>query len=159
MRDLDAIYREYAKSVYKFLYSKTQNRDWAEELTQETFYRAMYSLDTYNGTCKISTWLCQIAKHIWMQELEKRTKYSTIELKDDLPSQDVNVVEQLIDSEQKIELLKALHQVEYPKREVLYLRLFGDLSFKEIGEIMGQSETWARVTFYRGKKIIMEVLL
>ena len=159
MQDLDAIYREHAKTVYKFLYSKTQSGDWAEELTQETFYRAMYSLDTYNGTCKMSTWLCQIAKHIWMQELEKRTKYATTQLKDTQPSGDASVIEQLIVSEQKMELLKALHQIKNPKREVLYLRLFGDLSFKEIGEIMGQSETWARVNFYRGKKIIAEVLL
>lgn len=89
MQDLDAIYREHAKTVYKFLYSKTQSSDWAEELTQETFYRAMYSLDTYNGTCKISTWLCQIAKHIWMQEVEKKNKNLTTELKDELPSGDV----------------------------------------------------------------------
>lgn len=159
MQDLDSIYREHAKTVYKFLYSKTQNGDWAEELTQETFYRAMYSLDTFNGTCKISTWLCQIAKHIWMQEIEKRAKYLTTELKDELPAGAVSVIDQLVATEQKIDLLKALHLVKDPMREVLYLRLFGDLSFKEIGEIMEQSETWARVTFYRGKKMIVEVLL
>ena len=158
MQDIDAIYREHARTVYKFLYAKTQNKDFAEELTQETFYRALYSFGTYNGSCKISTWLCQIAKHVWMQELEKRSKQQTDELAEDLLSDETSVEQGLIDSELKMELLKTLHKIKEPMREVLYLRLFGDLSFKEIGEVMNQSETWARVTFYRGKKTIQEEL-
>ncbi|WP_243125546.1 RNA polymerase sigma factor [Clostridium transplantifaecale] len=72
---MDEIYHKYAGMVYKFLLARTGKRDLAEELTQETFYRAVYSLKTYDGTCRFSTWLCQIAKHVWMQELEKRKKH------------------------------------------------------------------------------------
>ena len=72
LQDMDLIYKEHAKSVFKYLVSLSRDIDLAEELTQETFYRAIYSLDTYNGSCKVSVWLCQIAKHIWYQELEKQ---------------------------------------------------------------------------------------
>ena len=82
MQDMERIYSEHAKTVYKFLYTKTHDMDWAEELTQETFYRAIKSINTFNGSCKISTWLCQIAKHVWMQELEKKSKYKTENIKE-----------------------------------------------------------------------------
>lgn len=152
MHDMDRIYREHARMVYKYLLAKTGDSDWAEELTQETFYRAVYSLGTYNGQCKVSTWLCQIAKHVWFQDLEKRKKHRTEELTEDLLWNAPDSDEMLLYSEQKMAVMKALHQMKEPVREVMYLRIFGELSFKEIGEVMGQSETWARVTYYRGKK-------
>jgi len=156
LQDIDRIYREHAKTVYKFLYTKTQNADWAEELTQETFCRAINSLHTYNGNCKITTWLCQIAKHIWMQELEKRSKYETENITDNIVSPEKGIEDKLIQAEQKVQIMKALHHIKEPAREVLYLRLLGDLSYKEIGEILGQSETWARVTFFRGKQKLLK---
>lgn len=156
MHDMDEIYDKYARMVYKFLLARTGNCDLAEELTQETFYRAVYSLKTYDGTCRVSTWLCQIAKHVWMQELEKRKKYQADELPVDLIFEGAGAEETVLMAERKLALMKKLHQVKEPAREVMYLRIFGELSFGEIGEIMGQSETWARVTFYRGKKELMK---
>lgn len=152
MQDMDKIYREHAKTVCKFLYVRTQDMDWAEELTQETFYRAINSLDTYNGSCKIATWLCQIAKHIWQQELEKKSKLQTEELPEELVDPKCDIEKQFIDSEQKLQLLIALHHLKNPMKEVVYLRIFADLSFSEIGLIFTKSETWARVTYFRGKK-------
>ncbi len=72
--NMEQIYKEHAKSVYRYLFSLVHDEEWAEELTQETFYRAVYSIDTYDGSCKVYVWLCQIAKHIWYQELEKKKK-------------------------------------------------------------------------------------
>lgn len=152
VHDMDRIYREHAHMVYKYLLAKTGDSGWAEELTQETFYRAVYSLETYNGECKVSTWLCQIAKHVWFQDLEKRNRHRTEELTENLVYNAPDSDEMLLYSEQKMAVMKALHRMKEPVREVMYLRIFGELSFKEIGEVLGQSETWARVTFYRGKK-------
>ncbi|WP_346344930.1 sigma-70 family RNA polymerase sigma factor [Clostridium sp. MCC353] len=156
VQDMDRIYREYAHMVYKYLLVKTRDSGWAEELTQETFYRAVYSLENYNGECKVSTWLCQIAKHVWMQDLEKRKKHRTEELTENMEWKTAGMDEQLLYSEQKMTVMKALHGMKEPAREVMYLRIFGELSFKEIGEVMGRSETWARVTFYRGRKGLMK---
>lgn len=152
MWDVDNIYKEYAKLVYKYLFSLSLNADTAEELTQETFYRAILSKDKYNGACKISTWLCQIAKHLWYQELDKKRRRKTEPLDEKLADDSQSVESVVLDQQGKMSLYRKLHNLPEPTREIMYLRLSGELSFREIGEIFKQSETWARVTFYRGKK-------
>ena len=156
MQDMDRLYREHAKTVYRFSASLCHDEKLAEELTQETFYRALRSIHTYNGTCKVSVWLCQIAKHIWYQELEKKNKTRSESLREDIPQADSSPDDAVILGEEKLSLFKALHLLEEPMREVMYLRLTGEFSFREIGEILGKEETWARVMFYRGKQRIMK---
>lgn len=156
--DMEQIYQMYAKSVYRYLYSLSRDEDWAEELTQETFYRAIYSIDTYNGSCKMSVWLCQIAKHVWYQALEKKKKHFWQELHEDLPSQDSSPEDTVFSENEKLSLYKAIHLLNEPMREVVYMRLSGEFSFAEIGNVLNKSENWARVTFYRAKQKIMEVL-
>lgn len=157
-QNLDEIYREYANHVYRYLYSLTRNADQAKELTQETFYRAVYSIQTYNGSCKISVWLCQIAKHVWYQELDKRNKHRSQPLHESAPSPDLSPEESVLLQSNKMDLYRAIHQLSEPMREIVHMRLSGEFSFAEIGEILGKSENWARVTFYRAKQKIMEVL-
>ncbi len=150
MQSMDEIYQTYARTVYKFLLSKTHNEDIAEELTQETFYQAIKSIHRYDGSCKLSTWLCAIAKN---QLLAYQRKHPTEETIDDYENLSVaNVETEVFDRMQRIELMKKLHVCPEPFREILYLRIFGSLSFKEIGEIMGKTENWARVNFYRAKE-------
>lgn len=155
---MDDIYKEHAELVYKFLFSLCFNAHTAEELTQETFYRAMLSIDTYNSSCKMSTWLCQIAKHLWYQELDKRRRRGAEPLDETLADHSRSVEEAVLDKQDKLSVFQIIHTLADPMREVMYLRLSGELSFYEIGELLNQSETWARVTFYRGKKRIMEGL-
>lgn len=150
MQSMDEIYQTYARTVYKFLLSKTHNEDIAEELTQETFYQAIKSIHRYDGSCKLSTWLCAIAKN---QLMAYQRKHPTEETIDDYENLSVaNVETEVFDRMQRIELMKKLHVCPEPFREILYLRIFGSLSFKEIGEIMGKTENWARVNFYRAKE-------
>lgn len=156
MQDIEELYREYAKQVYKFLFSMCHSHEIAEELTQETFFRAIKSIKSYNGSCKINVWLCQIAKHVWYQELAKNKKLRTTELSPDIPSPGPSVEEDIVLRDGKMTLFKELHLLREPMREVMYLRLTGEFSFREIGEILGRDETWARVTFYRGKQKIMK---
>ena len=156
--DMEQIYKEYARSVYKYLLSLSRDEDWAEELTQETFYRATYSLHTYDGSCKVSVWLCQIAKHIWYQELDKRKKSSYQELSDELPSAAMSPEDSAVLADDKAALYRQIHALSEPMREVVHMRLTGEFSFAEIGAILGQSEAWARTTFYRAKQKIMEGL-
>lgn len=84
MLDMDVIYREYADSVFRFLMTLCREECTAEELTQETFYQAVRSAHKYDGTCKVSTWLCQIAKHLWYQELDKRKRKGTSMLEESM---------------------------------------------------------------------------
>jgi len=156
MQDIGQLYKEYARQVYKYLFSLSHNEEVAEELMQETFYRAIRSLDRYDGTCKIYVWLCQIAKHLWYQMLAGNKRVQTTELSPEIPSADHSVEDELILRDGKMSLFRELHQLAEPMREVMYLRLTGEFSFREIGEILGKDETWARVTFYRGKQKIMK---
>jgi len=160
MQSMEEIYQEYAKTVYKYLLSRTHNEDLAEELTQETFYQAIRSIERFDGSCQISTWLCAIAKNLWFAYQRKHPKTEPLE---DYPDEQrlatASAESRAIDAVSQVELMKKLHVCPEPFREVLYLRIFGNLSFREIGEIMEKTENWARVTFYRGKEKLREELM
>ena len=158
MQNMDDLYKEYFQVVFKYLFCLTHEADLSEELAQETFYQALKTYDNFRGDCKISTWLCQIAKHLWFKEYEKRKRYTsdTIDkISDNLLAKE-NVEYDVLASESKIELYQRLQSLDEKTREVMYLRLTGDLSFQEIGDILKKNETWARVTFYRGKQKLMK---
>ncbi|MFA6809093.1 MAG: sigma-70 family RNA polymerase sigma factor [Eubacteriales bacterium] len=156
MFDIDDIYKEYAEMVFKFLISLCNDEDTAEELTQETFYRAIKSANRYDGTCKVSTWLCQIAKHLWYQEFDKRNRKETSMLNDNIVFDKFNLEEELCLIEDKMQLIKAVHILDETTKEIVLLRITGAFSFREIGEVFNKNENWARVTFYRAKQKIMK---
>lgn len=147
---MEELYQSYARTVYKFLLAKCGDPDLAEELTQETFFQAVQSIGRFDGSCKVSTWLCQIAKHLWYQHLRKQRRFSgePPEEGGESPSAE----EALLEKEGRLDLLRLVHGLPEPQKEVVYLRAFGGLSFREIGDVFGRTETWARVTFYRTKE-------
>ena len=158
MKNLEKLYNDYFQTVYKYLFSITHNADVSEDLTQETFYQAIKTYDSFRGDSKVSVWLCQIAKHLWYKEYKKISQHSLgsiDELSDIIPS-DANVEKIILENDSKIELYQRIHDLDEKTREVIYLRITGELSFREIGEILERNETWARVTFYRGKQKMME---
>ena len=156
MFEMDAAYREYAVMVYKFLLSLCYEEELAEELTQETFYQAVRSVDRYDGSCKVSTWLCQIAKHLWYREMERRKRKGTSELTADMESLEKPVEEQLTLKEEKMELFRKVHVLDEISKEIVLLRVTGAFSFKEIAELFGKNENWARVTYYRVKQKLLK---
>ena len=149
MQSMEEIYQKYAKTVYRYLVSLTHNDDVAEELTQETFYQAIKSIERYDGSCKITTWLCAIAKNQW---LAYQRKHPIVEEVEEYDASTSSAEAEAISALSQMELLKRLHECPEPLREIMYLRIFGGLSFKEIGEVLGKTENWARVNFYRGKE-------
>ena len=150
---IQEIYQEYARPVYLYLRGLCHDEHLAEDLTQETFYRAMKGIHRFRGDSSLLTWLCNIGRRLWYQELEKRKKRG-VPLTDDenaLPSpQDIQ--EDYANDEQRVLLFRAMQGLEPTVREVVYLRVMGDLSFRQIGDILGKTENWARVTFYRAKE-------
>ena len=151
MQDMKKIYEEYFEIVNKYLFCLTRNNDISEELTQETFYRAVKKIDTYKGECKISVWLCQIAKNLWYDYCKKYKKMVNIEKELLEIRSNNNIEEQIISNDEKMRLYRRMQKLDKKTREVIYLRITGELSFKEIGIILNKTENWARVTFYRGK--------
>lgn len=162
MEDLSDIYKSYADEVKRFLICLTSNVDLAEELTQETFYQAVKSIGRYNGECKMSVWLCQIAKHTYYNYLKKEKHYNhmsvenMIEMGGDIPSNADMPDEEVVKRHTLISIHKEIHLLNEPYREIFLLRTSIHLSFKEIGEIFAKSENWARVTYYRAKLKLAE---
>ena len=136
MQDIEKIYKEYFETVNKYLFCLTRNSDISEELTQETFYKAVKKINTYKGECKMSVWLCQIAKNLWIDQCRKNKKIANLS-EEDL----INITEQK-------SLEEKIISDDEKTREVMYLRISGELTFKEIADILNKTETWARVTFY-----------
>ncbi len=153
MDSMEQIYIQYSKLVYGFLLAKTKTPDLAEELTQETFFQAVKNINQFQGKSSVSTWLCGIAKNVWFGYLKKHKNQDTDIMDWEIPVESVETT--YFQSWTSMDVLKQLHNLGEPMREVMYLRLSGNLSFRQIGEIMGRTENWARVTFYRGKAIIL----
>ena len=165
MDSMEDIYRDHAKAVYGFLLTRVRDSDTAEELTQETFYRAVKQIKTFKGDSSVSTWLCGIAINVWLEYVKGQKKRQDMDSLAGITDGDGrfgakgscgSAEEAHMAEWENMQILKALHRLKEPVRETLYLRLIGNLTFKQIGEIMGRSENWARVTFYRGKEIIMK---
>lgn len=137
---MESIYEENMSIVYKYLFCLTHDADLTEELTQETFYQAVKSINRFRGDCKISVWLCQIEKHLWYKELEKgKRAWIPVEEIEAISSEE-NLEADYLQTLEKLKLFKQLHQLDEKTREVMYLRLTGELSFAEIGEILEQTE-------------------
>ncbi len=154
MGDMEEVYKEYATPVYQYLCSLTHDADIAQELTAETFAQAVKSFKRYNGECKLLVWLCQIAKHCWYRELDRRRRKGTVSLEAVQEPQAFagSPEEALAGAESRVALFQRMQALDETTREVVYLRLMGDLSYRQIGDVLGKTENWARVTFYRGKE-------
>ena len=158
MQPMDEIYQKYARTVYGFLLSHTRDADLAEELTQETFYQAIRTSDRFDESCKVSTWLCAIAKNVLLTYRRKHPRTEELgesvlaETDRKAAASSVSAEAEALDNISRLELIRLLHSLPEPSREVMYLRIFGGLSFAEIGEVHEKSENWARVTFFRAKE-------
>lgn len=160
MQDMDTIYRKYGEIIYKYVFCLTGNEDITEEIVQETFLVAVKDINKFRGDCKISTWLCQISKYIWYKKLKKKNQNEEISL-DIL--QDTIFIENSIEEsfcakEKKIQVLKKMQDFDEDTKNVMYLRIFGNLEYNEIAEIMNKTSNWARVVFFRGKQKLKEEL-
>lgn len=157
VQDFDEIYAEYFTEVYKFVLTLCQNPDLAEDITQEAFFKALKNIDSFQGNCKLSTWLCQIAKNTFFTYAKKHG----LEIGDyplEIIVSEENIEERLNDKETAYQIYQVLHKLREPYKEVFWLRTFGDLSFGQIGALFDKSENWARVTYYRAKVMIKEEL-
>lgn len=154
--EIKEAYEQYFNTVYGYLCTLTGgNHNLAEELTQETFYRATKKISEFRGESKMSTWLCQIAKYVYYQSLDKKRRRKEVSFDEavELAMQE-ETQKSIEDAEAKMNIFRGIYKLSSPMRDVVMLRLTGELSFKEIGDIMAQSENWARVTFYRAKQIL-----
>ena len=159
MQDIEEIYKNYAKTVYKYIFCLCKNETLSEDIMQETFLVASENIDKYRGESKISTWLCSIAKFIWYKRIKKDKQINKIPFEENdnfIFIEDV-LDENLLKKEEKIWMYKKINSLDEETKNIMYLRILGDLTYEEISEIVGKSINYVRVKFFRGKeKIIKE---
>ncbi len=159
MPDIEEIYKLHAQTIYQYVLFLTHKADIAEEIVQETFEVAIRDIHKFKGECKVSVWLCQIAKYIWYQRLRKQKRVQSVPLEDiPLIPSNQNLEEIFCMQSQVVELLKMMQNLDEETKTVMYLRLLGNFSYTQIAEIIGKTSNWARVTYFRGRKKIREEL-
>ena len=157
MQDFETIYSTYFSQVYRYARSLTPDEKTAEDITAETFLRAMRSLSSFRGECEIRVWLCRIAKNLWLTEQKKRGRL-TDDGEDALDrlADSRNFTDAVIDRDTARQLHRALHRLDEPYREVFSLRVFAELPFADIGELFGHNAHWACVTYHRARTKLLE---
>ena len=158
--NIEELYRTYFDIVYRYIRSISQDGSLAEEVTQETFFKALEKIDQFRGDCDVRVWLCQIAKNTLYDHLKKQKKQLLGDEKlEKAESAGGELLEEkLAQRSQAMEIHKVLHRLSEPYKEVFSLRTFGELPFAQIGELFGKTESWARVIYFRARKKLKEAL-
>ena len=143
----------YFREVYLYAFALTKDREQAQEITSETFARALEGIDRFRGDCDVRYWLCRIAKNCYTSQLRKDGRLT--ELPEELP-QEGSVEQNAIDAALSEQAQAALHALEEPYKEVFMLRVYGELSFRRIGALFGKTENWACVVFHRARNKLKE---
>lgn len=155
--DFQEIYETCYPLVYAFLLKQCSDPHLAEELTQDTFCRALKAIDSFKGDCRLETWLCQIAKNTWISECRRRKRLSPLTGRE-IAHPDSDPAARMETSEGAMEVLRAAHELDEAAKEVFLLRTCGERDFASIGELFGKSASWARVTYHRAKLRVLETI-
>lgn len=154
MDEIKKLYNEYYTQVFNFIYRMSRDYYLSEDIAQETFLKATLHIGKFDGKCKISSWLCQIAKNLYLDHLRKNKKYNYTELNEQIES--ASGVEK--DKEWALSICEKIHSLEEPYKEVFMMHHFGDIPLNSLAKMFGKSESWARVTYYRAKEKIRNML-
>ena len=152
--EFEQLYRAYLQSAYLYARQISGSEHIAEDITSETFLRAINSIESFRGDCEVRVWLCQIAKNIYCSYLKKNRKSVSLDESGlrDIADPDAFTGEQ--QQEEARQIRKILHHMPEPYKEIFMWRVFGELSFKEIGELYGKTDNWACVTYHRARKMV-----
>ena len=151
----EKLYETYYMRVFSYVMTLTGNRSEAEEITQETFFRAISKSSEFRGESSEVTWLCAVAKNFFLDQKRRENRTEAMS-EEDRPDTGKSVEQTAVDRDSSFRIHMALHDREEPYREVFELRIFGELSFREIGLIFSKTENWARVTYHRARLKLQE---
>ena len=152
MPDFEKVYRDYFADVYRYVLALSRDETVAEEVTQDTFFKALTAIDSFRGDCQLRVWLCQIARNRYLSLCRERAKFGEAAAE---PG-DEGLEEGFADRDTARQLHVLLHGLPEPYKEVFSLRTFGELPFSQIGELFGKTESWARVTYFRARQKLKE---
>ena len=154
MPDFEEVYRRYFADVYRYVLALSRDAGLAEEVTQETFFKALTAIDTFRGECQLRVWLCGIARNQYYDRCRERRRFADAEAE----RGDSGIEEGFADRDTARQLHRLLHGLQEPYKEVFSLRTFGELPFSQIGELFGRTESWARITYFRARQKLKEAM-
>lgn len=160
MKDFEILYETYFNDVYRYILRLSQDTAVAEEITSDTFFKAMHSIDSFRGECDVRVWLCGIAKNCYLSFIKKRNRTQSVdaEILLTVPDTSESIEDEISNREDAERIRRILHSLNEPYREVFMWRVYAELSFKQIGAMFGKTDNWACVTYHRAKKMIKEEL-
>lgn len=158
--EFEEIYNKYFKDVYFYILRLSGDAHIAEEITSDTFFKAMKAVDKFRGDCEIRVWLCQIAKNCYYSFLKKNRREESIDAPElqNIADPKARTEEQLAQRETTAQIQRLLHELSEPYKEVFLWRTFADLSFKKIGQMFGKTDNWACVTYHRARTMLRKGL-
>lgn len=155
--ELDEIYRMYAGDVYRYALSLCRSEHLAQDLLQDVMLKAAENFDKFRGDCSVRTWLFSITKNLFLNYV-KRAENRNLPIEEDVMVSRDSVEDRILDSAQALEMHRLVHSLDEPYREIFTLRIFAELKFDDIGAIFGKTGNWARVTFYRAKEKLIDMM-
>ena len=156
--DFETVYQLYFRDVYAFIRSLSAREDVAEEITQETFFKALKNIDRFDGTKDIRAWLFTIARNTFYSWHRRLKFHADGGMDENQAAKEQGLAQRMADRESAMRIHHFLHKMKEPYKEVFSLRVFGELSFEQIGQIFGKSAGWARVVYYRAKEQIIDYM-
>ena len=150
MDQIEELYKDYFHDVFLYIRSLSADEQLAEEISQETFFKAMQAVDGFRGECSVKTWLCGIAKNAFFSE-QRRKKPEPMDAVPERADESAGPEALALDREESRRVHRALHALPEPYKEVFSLRVFGQLSFRDIGELFGKTDNWACVVYHRAR--------
>ncbi len=157
-KEFDEIYKMYSADLYRFIMKMCRNEAQAMDIMQDTMLKAISSIDKFKGECSVKTYLFTIARNLYLDSLKKaENKNISFDESETEYADNHSFEEKLFDKESALKIHRLLHLLDEPYKEIFSLRVFAELSFKEIAGIFGKTESWARTTFFRGKKKLIEL--
>lgn len=157
MTEFEQVYKDYFRDVELYLLAICRDQHLAEELTEQVFFKALKGLPTFRGDCDIRTWLCAMGRNAYLSHLRKQKP--TVDIEElNIPDPSRGIEERMADKEQAMDIHRALHALPEPYKEVFSLRIFGQLSFADIGSLFGKTANWACVTYHRARQKIRDAL-
>ena len=160
MTAFEELYRNYFSDVYRYIQRLSGDGQIAEEITSETFFKAMHAMDGFRGDCDVRVWLCQIAKNCYNTYLKKQSRTESLDTE---PWQSVSdggdsPSERVADRDEAMRIQRILHEIPEPYKEVFMWRVYAEMSFGQIARVFGKTENWACVVYHRARKMIKERL-
>ncbi|MBO5317976.1 MAG: sigma-70 family RNA polymerase sigma factor [Oscillospiraceae bacterium] len=157
MTDFEEVYQEHFKTVHLYLLALCKDPALAEELTADVFFKALKALPNFRGDCDIQTWLCAMGRNTWISHLRKSERNVSLE-ELSIPDPSASIEEQVADKQLAMQVHRILHTLPEPYKEVFSLRVFGQLSFQDIGALFEKNANWACVTYHRARRRIQQAM-